>query len=312
MMTMMLAVALTGCRHESLPETGKAIRFSVDEAAVVDLQTKADLPTEADFKNRDIALFGICTKSEAETIFDGSYDTSRLRFDSTKGWYYEPLKYWNKGGLYDFRAISPLIAAKPNGSAAKTGAVEADFNEYYDLMVASNHDTAALSSTDSVDPIQLTFSHACAAVRFKFTKGAETRDCKVTHFEVNKISTSGTMTYSWNGAKDVITWKPGGAKKEAHFTSDTQWEITETTDFQSFDGWHLVVPQTLNGATVTFQFKIGADATRTAVLPIPENSRWEPGKVYEYRINIDILTVGFSFTVEPWPTNSVTGSYTVR
>lgn len=306
---LLLTLALAGCRREALPEDGKAIRFSVEPAVAVDLQTKAfdALPTEADFKSKDIMIYGTVTRGTApEVLFGGE---TLLSFNTAEGiWKYDPLRYWQQSGQYDFRAVSPYDAAISGSSAAKSDTVKTSFRENDDLMVASNH-------TATSNPVTLAFSHAEAAVRFVFKKGAsETRTVQVTHFEVNNMYSSGSMKYYWdaNANKDIIDWTPSGLK-DAWLSTDTP--LTLSDSYQPVDGWHLVVPQTLGSdAKLSFSFTVeGEDDTNYAVFPIPSgHNTWEPGKTYEYQIDIDILSIDLSFTVDSWDTNVVEGTYTIR
>lgn len=305
-MAMLLTTAFVGCRQDPLAEDGNAIRFSVESAAIIDMQTKAEaaLPTEADFKSKDILLFGIRTKDNGtETLFNGA---TRLTFDGTQ-WEYSPLRYWSQSSSYDFRAVSP---AGPDvyGSAAKTGSVIASFGSDKDLMVASNHTVSAYSI------VPLTFSHACAAVLFLFRNTKDSREIKITHFEVNNMYSDGTMSYSWdaNQGIDIITWTPS-EKKDAWLSTDTPLTLSGT--YQPIDGWHLVVPQTLgNDAKLSFSYTVeGENDTKYAVLSIPDgHNTWKPGKTYKYQIDIDIQSIDLSFTVNSWNTNVVEGSYTIR
>ena len=309
-MAMLLTTAFVGCRQDPLAEDGNAIRFSVESAAIIDMQTKAgaELPTEADFKSKDITLFGIRTKGTGtETMFDGG---TVLKFDGTD-WKYSPLRYWSQSSSYDFRAVSPA-GSDVSGSAAKTGSVTASFGSDKDLMVASNHTVSAYSI------VPLTFSHACAAVLFLFKNPVDSPEIQITHFEVNNMYSDGTMSYSWdaNLGIDIITWTPS-EEKDAWLSTDTPLTLSGT--YQSIDGWHLVVPQTLGlgnvgNAKLSFSYTVeGESDTKYAVLSIPDgHNKWEPGKTYKYQIDIDIQTIGLSFTVDSWDTNVVEGSYTIR
>jgi len=305
-MAMLLTTAFVGCRQDPLAEDGNAIRFSVESAAIIDMQTKAgaELPTEADFKGKDIKLFGIRTNDAGtETLFDGG---TLLKFNGTD-WKYSPLRYWSQSSSYDFRAVSPA-GSDVSGSAAKTGSVTASFGSDKDLMVASNHTVSAYSI------VPLTFSHACAAVLFLFKNPVDSPEIQITHFEVNNMYSDGTMSYSWdaNQSKDIIAWTQS-EKKDAWLSTDTPLTLSGT--YQPIDGWHLVVPQTLGSdAKLSFRYTVeGESDTKYAVLSIPDgHNKWEPGKTYKYQIDIDIQTIGLSFTVASWDTNVVEGTYTIR
>lgn len=305
-----LTVAFAACRREPLPENEEAIRFSVGSAVSVDVRSKAnDLSTEEGFKNYHIALYGV---NEAGTLFDGKSGASELQYDnSDEKWKYTPLKYWDKNKTYDFRAVSPIGAVTQDGTAAKTGSVTARYGNY-DLMVASNHGPTVMA------PVTLAFNHAGAAVRFLFKKGAdETQTVTVSHFEVKNVYAAGTVACEWNGTEDVLTPTPDPNSKQSVFAWDeTPGDVRVlTSTYQSFDGWHYVVPQSLgNDTTVDLTFQVDSGTAKTsynASLVFPANSTWAPGKTYEYQINIEKLTVGMVFTVSPWP-EAVNGSYIIR
>lgn len=308
-------VAFTGCRREPLPDAGNAIRFSVGPEVLVEMQTKAALPSETDFQGLPIALYGISTKGgSSQVLFDG---TTNLTYNEGK-WSYSPTKYWNQGAAYNFRTVSPAGAIIDGGSAStESGKVEANYGDY-DLMVASNHEITSLASTSSVAPVSLSFSHAGSAVSFGFRKGAnESRTCNITSFKVDGICTTGKMTYSWSvgDKKDVITPAADASSKTtvwswSESTDETPWSLT--ADYQYFDGWHLAVPQTLAGAKVHFTYKFEDESQeRSATLSIP-NATWQPGMVYKYQIDITVFTLGLDFTIQPWPTDdeTITGTHT--
>lgn len=305
-LALLLTVVFAACRRESLPESGEAIHFTVGPAVSVDMRTKADgLPSaEDDFKLSGKALYGV---NEDEILFG----PTELSYDDSDGkWYYSPLKYWDRNKTYDFRAVSPIGAVAAGGTAAKTGSVTARYGDY-DLMVASNHGPAVMT------PVALAFNHAGAAVRFLFKKGAdESQTVTVSHFEVKNVYSAGTVTCAWDGTKDVLTPAPTPESRQSVFV----WDETPGDDvreltaaYQSFDGWHYVVPQTLGSdTTVEFTYRINSGTANYASLVFPAGSAWDPGKTYEYRIDIDKLTIDLSFTVDSWDTNVVEGSYTIR
>lgn len=298
---LLLTVAFSSCRREPLPEAGDAIRFSVGASTDVEVETKAGPTTITNFQSSNIALYGSYVKDASTvTLFDGTTTLSYTA--STTTWTYTPLKYWVNGGTYDFRAVSPATAPKSGGSAGtSTGAkVEVDYNassDQYDLMVASNHGIS-VSSPASMTPVNLPFSHACAAVQFLFKKsGNETgKTCTITSFKLSGTNTKGTMTYAYSASdtKDVLSWSPNTIG-DLFAATGTSWAVT--TSFSSFDGWHYVVPQTFSGATVQYTYVFDGDAAKTVTLSLPAVT-WEPGKAYKYTIDIGISKIDVQ--IESW------------
>ena len=278
--------AFAGCRQEPLPESGNAIRFSVDPSLVVDVETKAGPAT--DMTAGTVSLYGTTTSG---TVFSGD----ALYYNTTAdAWTYSPLRYWIPGETYDFRAVFPEAADIQDGaSAAKSGAIEVDYDsasQQIDLMVASSHDLS-VSDTQAADPVELVFDHACAAVRFLFKKSGNSSgtDCSITSFKLQNVNSTGTMTYAWDVSKDALSWDT--ADPADLFASTATWTVE--TDFTCYDGWHYVLPQTLDGATVEYKCTFGTDAAQTVTLNLP-NVSWEPGKLYEYQINITISKINVS------------------
>ena len=295
--TLLLTVVLTGCRREPLPETGEAIRFSVSPATI-EVETKAGPTTEDYLKSSTIALYGSYVKDESTVVlFDGSTTLSY-----TTAWTYSPLKFWVKGGTFDFRAVSPNTAPKSGGSAEITDGkkIEVDYNaasDQYDLMVASNHGIS-VSSTASMAAVNLPFSHACSAVQFLFKKSGNDTDntCTIKSFKLSGANTKGTMTYAYSTTEgnDVISWS-SNTPGDLFANTGTSWVVT--TGFSSFDGWHYVVPQDLSGATVEYSYVFADENAKTVSLTLPAVS-WLPGKTYKY--NIDIGMSKIDVQIEPW------------
>ena len=284
---LLLTVAFSSCRREPLPEN--AILFSVGPEVNVEAATKAGSPADQGYN--EIKLYG---STASFTVFDGTLLTK----NSTSGvWEYSPLKYWELGQTYKFRAVCPATADIKSGSSASVGI---DFgttttNGNYDLMVATAQD-----QTTQTTKVPLQFHHACAAVGFVFTKsGNVSADCTVSSFKLNNLYTSGTLTYSstdpaasiasgnWNLATSkTATWTPGGT-----------WGTVPTAV-----QWYFVVPQTLSDASLEYTYTFGTDAAKTVPLSLPA-ATWEPGKAYKY--TIDIAMSKIDVQIEAWDSYEV-------
>lgn len=292
---LLLTVAFSSCRREPLPEN--AILFSVGPEVNVEAATKAGSPADQGYSA--IKLYG---STASFTVFDGS---TPLTKNSTSGaWEYSPLKYWEQGQTYNFRAVYPAEAGIVEASSTS---VEIDYNSLgsntasvysgnYDLMVA----TAQNKQTQSTK-VPLQFHHACAAVGFVFTKsGNVSADCKVTSLNLKDVYTSGTLTYTSTTEDSAVTnsdWTVRTSTTETWTLSSAEWAVPTSVQ------WYFVVPQPLSGASLEYTYTFGTDAAKTVPLSLPA-ATWEPGKAYKYTINIDISQI--TVEVVDWTRFTVT------
>lgn len=298
---LLLTVAFSSCRREPLPEN--AILFSVGPEVNVEAATKAGSPADQGYSA--IKLYG---STASFTVFDGT----RLTKNSTSGaWEYSPLKYWEQGQTYNFRAVYP---AEANIVEASSTSVEINYNSLgsntasvysgnYDLMVA----TAQNKQTQSTK-VPLQFHHACAAVGFVFTKsGNVSADCKVTSLKLKDVYTSGTLTYTSTTEGSAVTnsdWTVPTSTTETWTLSSAEWAVPTSVQ------WYFVVPQPLSGASVEYTYVCGTDAPKTVppiAIPNKDSNNnllsWVPGKAYVYTIDIAVSKIDVQ--IEPWDVYSV-------
>lgn len=295
---LLLTVALTGCRQEPLPVSRDAICFSVESAAEIELETKTGAPDAQTYTG--IRLYG---NTATAAVFEGI----TLTKNTSNAWEYSPLKYWEKGATYAFRAVYPSQADITSGSSGSSVVVTFDsegtntgttFTGKYDLMVASA--AAVYADTQAGTPVLLSFRHALTAVRFVFTKSGNDAStaCKIKSLKLNNVSSSGTLTY--NGT-DVAQddWAPATVPAEGwSFDVGTSGWTVPTNGYTS--QWYYTVPQTLSGAKLVYGYDWGGD-TGTVELSLP--GPWAPGTAYVYTIDIAMSKV--SVQIEPWDVYSV-------
>ena len=294
-LALLLTATLAGCGREPLPVADRAIRFSVGHAAITSMETKADeQPSEA---------------GDALIKSGGAFT-----------WGYTPLKYWDQGATYNFRAVFT------NGHDGKIDATNSNsdkvvvsyaMSDNYDLMVASKPNVSANTQVDADNPeVALKFLHACAAVRFNFTKATnDNADYTITAFSLRYVHVDAKLTYnggdsSADGAAVALlpNWAPtADSRPENAYTATTpSWTVPATA------GWFYMVPQALydgstsaTDASVRFSYTIGTDATPHVVTLNLEmfqgaSVTWEPGKTYTYNIEIHPETINFTVTCEDW------------
>ena len=309
LLALMLTLALAGCRQESLPETGDAIRFSVSTAGVSSALTKAELPAipsdKLDKVNNVVSVWGKLSTDNGATWKELFSKLPLTRGE--KGWDYNTASryYWNRGAQYLFRGVftDKHDADLTSGSPDK---IEVKYSGDYDLMVAATSTPAGTSQSAN-----LQFLHACSAVRFCVIDPNDTEHnhgYTITGFNLRNIATTGTLAFTDDGATDldsdkvpdvnIAEWTPGSLVADVYkddFIHVVSWEKTLLTD------WFYFVPQALDdSAEIEFSFKAG-DQTFTIVKNLKALcAQWIPGKAYTYLIKVDPKSIALTVEWTDW------------
>lgn len=312
---LLLTAALAGCQQESLPASGDAIRFSVSPAEV-SVKTKAGKPDDSAYLiavGKKALLYGGFYEgtAAATSLFDGSATLECTAVSGTSStWSYGTQKFWDKRYTYDFRAVFPSTATVTAGSSSQVD-VSYDMASGYDLMVA---DTTIYAAYRSANLVSLKFRHACAAVRFLFTDG--TNEYALKSFQLKNIATAGTLNY---GAAEPWTLSPTDTKVYSWKLSS--WPIpdadAQTGEGTAPEGWYYVIPQDLSAAAndaavLSFTYAAGPNET-DQILPVTLKlntsgstsniTKWEAGKAYTYKINIQANEIIFTVSFGDWGAN---------
>jgi hypothetical protein len=289
-----------------LPETGDAIRFSVS-SPILSVETKADLVDDSNIGA--VKLYGSKLSAGATdkvTFFgaDGSASSTTLAKDPDGAWAYTPIKYWEQGATYDFRAVYPSDANVTTASNSDEIVVSGfSIGSSYDLMVAAK--TGVSSAAQAGTAVPLEFKHACAAVRFLFQDGDKNYFIK--SFSLSGVTTSGTMTY--NAANALPTW--GSLGTTAYSWAGTSWEVPAAYDETGLEGWYFVVPQDLgDDAKLSFTYTVGSDGTQVIPVTIPLKggvgvntssvTSWARANAYTYKIKIQANAIDLDVKWGAW------------
>lgn len=317
---LMLTALLVSCRQERLPQDGQPIRFGVNTVQVSSSKAVSTLPDDKSYlftEGNQIGVFGSWTSAAGVTtdVFSRLPLTCQKQGENDYTWEYSPLKFWRKGGVYDFSAVYPYDVNCQYGSSGNRLVITYSMHaQDYDLMVAATE--RDLTSSDDTSPVGLTFYHACAAVRFLFCKGSETNEYYIDSFHLQYLHSVGILVYNsgnltvqnWNSAEyrssSVLEWK-------AETLSDRVYVPKQYSDFTG-EKWHFVIPQNLNAddgnhPSVSFTVHVNDDTTPVeTILPLPVSYNngndvlWEPGKTYTYYIQIQPSTASITVKVTPW------------
>ena len=321
---LILLAALTGCRREAVPGAepgGIPIAFSAGVAG--QSSTKA-LPHDSDYLIADgkkIAVYGTWTSPQGVStdVFSKIGVTCEEQEDASFKWIYSPLKYWRKGGQYQFSGIYPYDVTVQYGTSGNKLVTSYSMHANdFDLMVASA--VRNLSEVDDTSPVDLTFHHAMTAVRFLFSKGSDVNHYYLNFFELQNLQAVGVLVYDggvvelddWNAAEfrspTVLEWSASGDNRI--WIPENYGDLSNADN--SWKNWHFVIPQNLgqNGGyrpAVRFSVNINDETTDVyTTLDLPEvydngdDVVWEPGKMYTYYVQIQPSTAAITVKVTDW------------
>lgn len=325
MLALLMAVVLTACRKEPLPESGDQIRFSVNPpVSVSSALTKAfydDDPTASDYlvkKDNVIRVWGDYTTDNAS--WSSPFPGTDVTCDENLHWGYGVAKTWTANATYRFRAIFPTSANIQTGTGETGGdklVVKYQLpGENYDLMVASVPTVSAAAQIGN--DLSLSFRHACAAVRFLFQENDPKDEVLyyIKEFQLLNLYTQGTLTYTGNSASAGVTtaeWHYDAARTTVYTWSDggddaNRWAVpAEKENFDAFPTgykWFFMIPQPLSvndGKTpsVYIKYQAGTGVIESTI-PLPETDSFVAGNKYTYVINLIPKETGITLSVEPW------------
>lgn len=282
--------------------------------------------------------------STVHDIFKGT----RLIYNQASGdnphsfWNYEGDDlYWFVGGDYKFRAYFPQKLASYVLSSANASTFAMSYPSHWvqeDLLVAYKKVNTANSATDLSQPVDLSFSHALAAVRFRiqadYVESGRLTSCWLQSAADKAFFTDGTLAYGDENNSEQLTWLPGyfppvtehfyywqnsgvsfsttGTDAEQSRTPATAYTAAGTTDGKLFadnGGWVLICPQPSTGK-LQFCFTLAAtgDAVYRVTLPDitakaqdgTESREFLPGKRYTYTITITKTELDLSLSISDW------------
>lgn len=272
--------------------------------------------------------------SHVQVTFNATSVAPAIANANGSGWKYMYTKYWRRSGDYHFVAVHPYIADRnkctynENSSMLETSYYTR--SDDFDLMVAQAARTnMAIDYNTKKGPVDLHFRHACAAIRFLFRKSAaiENTEYKLHSFSVQNLRTVGSLRCdfsnydavnnvtqaitlnSWELNMDlmddnVFSWRAttDSPNKTIPMTY-ADWRRDQSTDIAR---WHYVIPQ--NSATaysgsrpvVSFSVLVGNSTTPVySSIQLPAFV-WEPGKVYNYYIQIQPGKINITVVTSEW------------
>lgn len=325
---------LSGCEKERVDYGGE--RRPISFSSLILTETKAFKPNDPTVLisvGNQAGVFGTRVVADvSEEVFynrilkcDAVPDPLTMDEPYSSIWNYSPLKYWEDTGNYYFTAVFPY--ATDNARIDNTYYLNVSYlaGSNNDLMVARAYQNAAVSK----DPVNLTFKHATAAVRFLFGKSSSSASDSyaLTGFQLESLASAGTLkviTRISDASENVINladWSRGALSTLASWNADVVGDrkaVPHPADPDDPDdylemGWYYMVPQQLNAdSAVTFSVAYNDEDPVETTLNIsnrdgtPGLDTWHPNCVYNYYITLTKSGLELTVKTVPWDKVDVT------
>ena len=341
--TLFLLVTFVACSENEVPlPEKKAISWQVESDTAIQSRVlvnnsvlQAACTPLADGTNETIGVWGDYTTNSGgqNTVFREFIATPLTYVPNSNNWKYSgELKYWTSFSVYDFRACYPqrlmttlmtqMDATMFQGGPINTSTLQEDI-----LVAAKQVDT---KTTNLLLPVRLNMQHVFAAIKFKvkavdgFTpaNGEGVTSCWLqnTSNVTNLFSPSGYLVHSGN-ADPKIEWLPYESSeapmyKWEHDGVSFYYENTLYTpnggktgeEYTHNDAWILIVPQTVQEGTLTFNYTLKKAGNQVFSVNIPAIT-YEHGKQYTYMLEIRGSAATIKLTIKPW--NHLDSSYDI-
>lgn len=219
-------------------------------------------------------------------------------------WTYSPQKFYDQGQIYAFDAYAPYKEGVTSIDDMFTNyQVVEDIAQQVDLMYAQTVPTAPWDGQPStvMAPIQFTFKHALAQVKFSARTIADYTgryDLKITKLVLKQVPSTATLTRSTDA------WSTPTVPVDYTIISDQA--LTQNMDLitNANNDVLMLIPQTWTtelsvDITINVQDAAGhtpdasvtkGDHTITATIPVPvaPATGWERNHIYNYQLSLDL------------------------
>lgn len=275
-----LAVLLSACTRTEVVSVSDGNLIGFDKAFVGN-PTKAGLPVDDQYGASKLPphFFAYANTADAEVVFEGE-----KVYQSGGSWVYDNLKKWEPGKTYKFAAYA---VKDETGLPAENGTASFDYathtltiadyvsNDNYqtDLLMAASSQTL----TDANEPVEFSFGHALAMIKFTLKSGLGTNEITITDFTVSGMYTTGDVSLQGGN----ITWANQAAEGTPVPFTDDSWNAITTTVPQASDEF-VVIPQANSTITVSFTATVGEDSKELTSTINLGTTGWECGKRYNY------------------------------
>ena len=275
-----LAVLLSACTRTEVVSVSDGNLIGFDKAFVGN-PTKAGLPVDDQYGASKLPphFFAYANTADAEVVFEGE-----KVYQSGGSWVYDNLKKWESGKTYKFAAY---VVKDETGLPAENGTASFDYATHTltiaDYVSNDNYQTDLLIAASDQDlatnePVEFSFGHALAMIKFTLKSGLGTNEITITDFTVSGMYTTGDVSLAQGGN---ITWANQAAEGTPVPFTDDSWNAITTTVPQASDEF-VVIPQANSAITVSFTATVGEDSKELTSTINLGTTGWECGKRYNY------------------------------
>lgn len=280
---MIAAVMLTACSNEDeaieLPTEGLPMMVEVSEAPMTDADSGQ--PVNASTRGDVITI-------ESLTSFSMNYQENKYDFSKTGGTW--STNTWptsvEPGTAIDFYAYTSGTFNWNDGSPYVSFTVEGDPSSQKDLLVAKT--TTSYNACGGTVP--LSFTHACAAVRFNIGQSNTLKGKNITFTNIALVGVYNSGDYHFN-TTPAWTDLAGSASFTLESASNIEIPVSSTLGegARALNCGHLfMIPQTLGDGVklvITYAF---SGQTKTTAEILLNGRTWVAGKRYTYNIRLGI------------------------
>ena len=325
---------LVSCGKETIVDMDQPISFSA-EVSTATKAIKPNDPTVLLTVGNKVSIFATRVYAGVpEYVFsnrmlncDEVPNPSTPSNHLSSAWSYAPVEYWKDNGDYYFSAVYPFRNDITIDNTSSELRVSYYAGDNTDMMVAREYRDAAVSKY----PVNLTFKHTTAAVRFLFGKSSssDADQYQLTSFRLDNFISSGSFSMltqvpvsptisssDWtvqSSYSNLFSWTAD--------TSSDRKTITHPTNVDNPDGytpmgWYYMVPQTLStNASVRFSVSYNDGTPVETVLNIygatdqttsESGTAWAPNQVYNYFITLNQSGLDLTVRTIPWDEVQVT------
>ena len=275
-----LAVLLSACTRTEVVSVSDGNLIGFDKAFVGN-PTKAGLPVDDQYGASKLPphFFAYANTDASTVVFAGE----RV-YQSGGSWVYDNLKKWESGKTYKFAAY---VVKDETGLPAENGTASFDYATHTltiaDYVSNDNYQTDLLIAASDQDlatnePVEFSFGHALAMIKFTLKSGLGTNEITITDFTVSGMYTTGDVSLAQGGN---ITWANQAAEGTPVPFTDDSWNAITTTVPQASDEF-VVIPQANSAITVSFTATVGEDSKELTSTINLGTTGWECGKRYNY------------------------------
>lgn len=323
-----LVLTLMACRRDdgatNPTPNSDAISFGTLPTRAATLIGSSD---EEAFRAESFAVYGdwITQSGERKEVFRDVKVSYTTDDDAPTGWIYDPIKYWQQVGSYEFRAYWPASAVVLGTATARTLALEYNMLQHNnDMMVAY----VSCPTKNSGQPVGLKFHHTLAAVAVKFQAPNAECEYRLKNLFFTSLNYIGALPYDltvtnpdvtdqWvyaDGSRSFVNKDDIMASERLREWSSTEGRLIPASADDYPEEFDLMLPQALSveagiaqpSITFTLDVKwITVDSiTMTVALPTTDSAgnpmEWRAGKKYVYVITVQPDTFDVEVRTTEW------------